>query len=315
MRPSSAAAAPSGLSGRWAELRHIISQSVTCWLAHNASSEGAALAYYTVFSIAPILIIALAIAGSLFGPHTAEKEILSQLQALTGDAGASAVQNLLDNAHYSNQKGLAAAIGLVTLIIGATSVFAELQTALDRIWGTSRQPREAAWWKFLRSRLLSFGMVLGVGFLMLVSLVASATLAAVDGWLERRFPALEVTLPLLDLAVSFAMAMALFAMIYKYMPRETIAWRDVWVGSAVTAFLFSIGKWGIGIYLGRSSFNSAYGAAGSLIVLLLWIYYSAQIFLLGAEFTCVFAYTSGSHSKRPPPFESCGSQGRIGARP
>jgi membrane protein len=315
-RPSSAAGESSGPSrahrARWSELRRIVTQSVTCWLAHNASSEGAALAFYTLFSVAPILIITLAVAGSLFGAHTAEHELLAQLQALTGDAGASAVQNLLDNAHYSDKKGLAAAIGLVTLIVGATSVFAELQNALDRIWRTSHRRREAAWWEFLRSRLLSFGMVLGVGFLLLVSLIASATLAAVGGWLSHRFPALQIILPLLDLGVSFAMAMALFAMIYKYMPRETIAWRDVWVGSAVTAFLFSIGKWLIGLYLGRSSFNSAYGAAGSLIVLLLWIYYSAQIFLLGAEFTCVFAYTAGSHASESPPFD-CATPPRAAA--
>jgi membrane protein len=304
MRSSSAAAALYVPERRWREFRRIVAQSVSCWVTHNASSEGAALAFYTLFSVAPILIITLAIAGSLFGPHTAENELLAQLQGLTGDAGASAVKTLLDSARYSDKKGLAAAIGIVTLIVGATSVFAELQNALDRIWGSSQRRREAAWWAFLRSRLLSFGMVLGVGFLLLVSLISSAALAAVGGWLAHRFEALHIVLPLLDLAVSFAMAMTLFAMIYKYMPRETIAWRDVWVGAAVTAFLFSIGKWLIGLYLGRSSFSSAYGAAGSLIVLLLWIYYSAQIFLLGAEFTCVFAYSLGSHARKSPPFEA-----------
>ncbi len=163
-----------------------------------------------------------------------------------------------------------------------------------RSGGRLRALVTAAWWEFLRARLLSFGMVLGVGFLLLVSLIVSAALAAFDGWLETRIAALHIVLPLLDLGVSFTMAVLLFAMIYKYVPRESIAWRDVWIGAAVTAFLFSIGKSLIGLYLGRSSFNSAYGAAGSLIVLLLWIYYSAQIFLLGAEFTRVFAYEYGS---------------------
>jgi membrane protein len=272
----------------------IVKKSVSCWLAHDAASMGAALAFYTLFSVAPILVIALALAGSIFGPHTAETELLGQLRALTGDAGADAVGNLLSSAHYSDKKGMAAALGLITLLVGATSVFGELQNALDHIWGTPRRKRSAAWWEFIRARMLSFGMVLGVGFLLLVSLIASAALAAFGGWLETHVMELGVILPLLDLAASFCMTVVLFAMIYKYVPRESIAWRDVWIGAAVTAFLFTIGKSLIGLYLGRSSFSSAYGAAGSLIVLLLWIYYSAQIFLLGAEFTCAFAYAHGS---------------------
>jgi membrane protein len=282
------------LGARFRTLREIVAKSVSAWLTHNASSMGAALAFYTLFSVAPILIIALAVAGYIFGPHTAETELLSQLQALTGDAGASALRNLLASAHYSDKKGLAAAIGLVTLVIGATSVFGELQHALDVVWDTPSRRQGAAWWELLRSRLLSFGMVLGVGFLLLVSLIASAILAAFGGWLESRLVDLKIVLPLLDVAVSFGMTVLLFAMIYKYVPRESIAWRDVWIGAAVTAFLFAVGKSLIGLYLGRSTFSSAYGAAGSLIVLLLWIYYSAQIFLLGAEFTRAFAYARGS---------------------
>jgi membrane protein len=280
------------------DLGNLVTRSVSAWLTHNASSMGASLAFYTLFSVAPILVIALAIAGYVFGPHTAEKELLEQLQALTGDAGAAAVRGLLESAHYSDKKGLAAIAALVTLLVGATSVFGELRYALDRIWGTKDERRNAVWWDFLRKRVLSFGMVLGVGFLLLVSLIASAALAAFDGWLEVRVSSLAIVLPLLDLGVSFAMAVVLFAMIFKYVPGESIAWRDVWIGAAVTAFLFSIGKWLIGLYLGRSSFSSAYGAAGSLVVLLLWIYYSAQIFLLGAEFTRVFAYSKGSRAGR-----------------
>lgn len=278
------------------DLGNLVTRSVSSWLTHNASSMGASLAFYTLFSVAPILVIALAIAGYVFGPHTAEKELLEQLQALTGDAGAAAVRNLLESAHYSDKKGLAAIAAVITLLVGATSVFGELRYALDRIWGTKDGRGNAVWWDFLRKRVLSFGMVLGVGFLLLVSLIASAALAAFDGWLEARVTAVSILLPLLDLGVSFAMTVLLFAMIYKYVPGESIAWRDVWIGAAVTAFLFSIGKWLIGLYLGRSSFSSAYGAAGSLVVLLLWIYYSAQIFLLGAEFTRVFAYSKGSRA-------------------
>jgi membrane protein len=236
----------------------------------------------------------LAVAGYLFGAHTAEADLLSQLRALTGDAGVEAVRNLISSARYSDQKGVAAAIGLITLLIGATSVFGELQRALDVIWGTPESNADDAWWEIVRRRLLSFGMMLGVGFLLLVSLMASAALAALGGWLQARFLWLRVMLPVLDVAMSFGMAVLLFAMIYKYIPRQTIAWRDVWIGAAVTAFLFAVGKSLIGLYLGRSSFSSAYGAAGSLIVLLLWIYYSAQIFLLGAEFTRAFAYAQGS---------------------
>jgi membrane protein len=285
------------LKGRLRELGSIVVQSVSAWLAHNASSMGAALAFYTLFSVAPILIIALAFAGYVFGPHTAESDLLSQLRALTGDAGAEALRSLLSSAHYSDKKGMAAAVGVVTLLIGATSVFGELQRALDMIWGIPERKRDTAWWDLIRRRLLSFGMVLGVGFLLLVSLIASALLAALAAWLESRLPQLQVILPILDVALSFGMTILLFALIYKYVPRQHIAWRDVWIGAAVTAFLFAVGKSLIGIYLGRSSFSGAYGAAGSLVVLLLWIYYSAQIFLLGAEFTHVFAYARGSQAK------------------
>jgi membrane protein len=281
------------------DLGTILARSASAWLSHSASSLGAALAFYTLFSVAPILIIALALAGQIFGPHTAEADLLSELRELTGDAGADALRSLLASAHYSDQKGLAATVGLITLLIGATSVFAELQHALDVVWGTPPRGRDAGWWGLIRSRLLSFGLVLGVGFLLLVSLTVSALMAAFGVWLEQRFAALDMLMRMADAAVGFALAVVLFGMIYKYVPRETIAWRDVWIGAAVTALLFTIGKYLIGLYLGRSSFSSAYGAAGSLIVLLLWIYYSAQIFLFGAEFTRVFAYTRGSRAAPP----------------
>ncbi len=280
----------------WSRIRDfgsLFAKAVSAWMDHSAASMGAALAFYTLFSVAPILIIALSLAGYFFGPHTAETELLSQLRDLIGVAGADALRTLLQSAQDSNKKGLAAVVGIVTLIVGATSVFGELQHALEVIWGSTRKPK-APWWELLRRRLLSFGMVLGVGFLLLVSLIASALLAAFAGWLEARIGGLQIVLPILDMIASFAISVLLFAMIYKYVPRETIAWRDVWVGAAVTAFLFAVGKSLIGLYLGRSSFSGAYGAAGSLVVLLLWVYYSAQIFLLGAEFTRVFTYSRGS---------------------
>ncbi len=278
---------------RLLDIRSVVFKAISAWFDHNAPSMGAALAFYTLFSVAPILVIAMAVAGSVFGPKVAEVQVLAQLSALIGSTGADAIRDLLLSAHYSEKKGFAAAIGIVMLLIGATSVFAELQYALDRIWDTPKK-KNAVWWQLIRGRLLSIGLVLGVGFLLLVSLVASAALAAVETILGGFVPQWSVILPVVDLIISFSMTTLLFAMIYKYVPREKIAWGDVWIGAGVTAMLFTIGKSLIGLYLGKSSFSSAYGAAGSLVVLLLWIYYSAQIFLFGAEFTHVVTYRYGS---------------------
>jgi membrane protein len=275
----------------WSVTRDTVSE----WVKHNASSLGAALSFYTLFSIAPILVIAMAVAGSVFGPNVAEAHVLDQMRSLLGEAGAAAVQSLLVSAHRSGLKGFAAAIGVVTLLVGATSVFGELQNTLDYIW-KSPDKDGVAWWRILRSRILSIGLILGVGFLLMVSLVISAALAGLGEWLGS-FVRWSIVLPAVDLVLSLGLTTVLFAMIYKYVPRETIAWGDVWIGGLVTASLFSVGKLLIGLYLGRSSLSSAYGAAGSVMVLLLWIYYSAQIFLLGAEFTHVFAYTVGSRSR------------------
>jgi membrane protein len=271
--------------------------TVAAWLSHNASSLGAALAFYTLFSIAPILVIAMAVSGYVFGPSVAETHVLDQMRGLLGDAGAKAMQSLLASAHQSGLKGFAAAIGVVTLLVGATSVFGELQNTLDYIWKTP-QKDSIAWWRILRSRVLSVGLILGVGFLLLVSLITSAALAALGAWLGTFMVQWSVILPALDLVLSLGLTTVLFAMIYKYVPREDIGWGDVWIGGLVTACLFSVGKLLIGLYLGRSSLSSAYGAAGSIMVLLLWIYYSAQIFLLGAEFTHVYTYAVGSRRRR-----------------
>ena len=276
-------------------LWRILSDTLSAWIKHNASSLGAALSFYTLFSIAPILVIAMAVAGSIFGPHVAEAHVLDQMRALLGEAGAAAMQSLLSSAHQSGLKGVAAALGVVTLLVGATSVFGELQNTLDYIW-KSPQKDSVVWWRILRSRILSVGLILGVGFLLMVSLLFSAALAALGAWFGSFMAQWRVILPALDLVLSLGLTTVLFAMIYKYVPREQIAWGDVWIGGLVTACLFSAGKLLIGLYLGRSSLSSAYGAAGSIMVLLLWIYYSAEIFLLGAEFTHVFTYTFGSRS-------------------
>jgi membrane protein len=278
----------------------VLKDTVSEWIRHNASSLGAALSFYTLFSIAPILVIAMAVAGSIFGPHVAEARVLEQMRGLLGEAGAAAMQSLLSSAHQSGLKGVAAATGVVTLLVGATSVFGELQNTLDHIW-KSPQKDSVAWWRILRSRILSVGLILGVGFLLMVSLLISAALAALGAWFGTFMVQWSVVLPAVDLVLSLGLTTVLFAMIYKYVPREDIAWGDVWIGGLVTACLFSAGKLLIGLYLGRSSLSSAYGAAGSIMVLLLWIYYSAQIFLLGAEFTHVFTYALGSRSRLAHP--------------
>jgi membrane protein len=257
---------------------------------------GAALAYYTTFSIAPLLLIVIAIVGLVFGQDAARGEIVAQLRAMMGEEGAQAVQGLLKSAAEPASGIIATGVGIITLLLGATSVFGELQNSLDRIWKCPA-PKASGLLKMARSRVLSFGLVLGLGFILLVSLVLSAGLAALARWWGGMFASWGWLLQLLNFVVSFVAVTGLFAMIYKMMPRARITWRDVWVGAAVTAVLFSAGKFLIGWYLGSSAVASGFGAAGSLVVLLVWVYYSAQIFLLGAELTWVFAHRYGSMFK------------------
>ncbi len=279
--------------------------AVKAWIDDFAPSMGAALAYYTIFSLAPMLIIVIAIAGFFFGQEAAQGEIVQQLHGIMGPTGASAVEGLLKSASEPGQGIIAAALGVLTLVIGATAVFGELQSALDRIWKVPVATDSGGIWKLLRKRILSFGMVMGLGFMLLVSLILSAALAALGKWWGNVLGGWGFVLEGLNLVVSFAVITGLFAMIYKFMPRASIPWRDVWVGSGVTAMLFTIGKFLIGLYLGKTNMASGFGAAGSLVILLVWIYYSAQIFLLGAEFTWVFAQRHGSLAKKHlPPAES-----------
>jgi membrane protein len=272
----------------------LITKSVGAWADDYAPSMGAALAYYTLFAITPLLIIAIAVAGLVFGEEAARGEIVAQIQGLIGLEGAVAVQGLLKSAHGPVQDIFATAVSIVTLVIGATTVFAELQSDLDRIWRAPALVKENGIWTLLRRHLLSFGLVLGLGFLLLVSLVVSAAIAAFSKWSNGFFAGWEAFLHAFNFSISFAITTLLFAMIYKSMPRATVAWRDVWVGAAVTALLFEIGKLLIGLYLGKTGVASGFGAAGSLVVLLVWVYFSAQIFLLGAEFTWVYSHEYGS---------------------
>lgn len=275
--------------------------TIAAWRDDHARSMGAALAFYTMFSIAPLLLIVISFAGAVFGQEAAEGEIFRQLRGLMGDPGANAVQAMVKSVTARPaESSIGAVLGIGLLLVGATSVFGELQDALDRIWRAPERRDGAGWWGLIRSRLLSFGIVLGVGFLLVVSLISSAALSAFGLWWAPLFGRWEALLQAVNFVIGFGMTTLLFAMIYKILPRMQIRWRDVWVGAAATALLFTIGKALIGLYIGRSSVTSAFGAAGSLVVVLLWVYYSAQVFLLGAEFTWVYAHHLGSHRGRAP---------------
>jgi membrane protein len=289
----------------------LIRKSVASWVDDYAPSMGAALAYYTLFSIAPLLIIAIAVAGFIFGEAAARGEIVARISDMIGHEGAVAVQALLRSASLPAQDIFATVVGVITLVIGATTVFAELQSDLDRIWRVPTPAQGSGLWNLIRGRLNSFGLVLGVGILLVVSLFVSTGISAFGKWSKGVIEGREVILHALHFIVSFAITTSLFAMIYKIMPRARIAWRDVWVGAAVTGLLFEIGKFLIAFYLGKTGAASGFGAAASLVVLLLWVYFSAQIFLLGAEFTWVYAHEYGSMAAEgrdqprrvPPPDE------------
>ena len=262
-------------------------RAASAWSADYASSMGAALAYYALFSVAPLLLIVIGIAGFFFGAQAARGELFQQIAGLVGDGAAHAVEGLVANARRPESGVLAMLTGTVLLVMGASTVFGELQNALDRIWRAPVEPQARGWWRLIRTRLASFGMILAIAFLLMVSLVVSAVVSALGTWWG---------LHAVDWAVSFALMTLLFAAIYKVIPRVPIAWRDVWVGAAVTAALFAAGKLLIGLYIGKSSVASAFGAAGSLVVLMVWVYYSSQVFLLGAEFTRLYAEEHGSRA-------------------
>jgi len=275
-------------------LFQLVKDSVSAWIDDFAPSMGAAISYYTVFSIAPLLLIVIAVAGLVLGSDAASGKIFAQLQGLIGQEGATAVQGMVKSASSTGKGVFGTVAGVVTLIVGATTVFNELQSALDRIWKSPAAAKSEGIWSLIRTRFLSFGMILGIGFLLLVSLVVSAALSALGDLGCGLSGVWSIALQVLNFVVSLAVVTVLFALIYKFMPRAKIGWHDVWICAAVTALLFTIGKWAIGLYIGKSGVVSGFGAAGSLVVLLVWVYYSAQIFLLGAEFTWHFAYRFGT---------------------
>lgn len=275
----------------WSTLK----QAFSAWSAHEAPRFGAALSFYSVVSLAPLVILVIAIASLVIGHSAARDHIISEVRILIGPNGAEAVQTVIEHSKEPASTGLASVIGVITLLFGASGVFAELQTALNRIWNVP-PTSESNIVSLIKAHSFAFGMVLAVGFLLLVSLVVSAALAALGKFTSEILPLPEFVMTTMNFIVSFAGVSLLFALLFKYVPDAKIRWQDVWEGAIATALLFTIGKSLIGIYLGRAAVGSAYGAAGSLIVVVLWVYYSAMIFLFGAEFTHIRA-----RSRQPAP--------------
>ena len=284
----------------WRQGWALFKRAAAAWSDDYAPSMGAALSYYTVFALAPLLLIVISIAGLVFGADAARGELFGQLSELMGADAAKAVEGVLASVSRPASGVLGTTIGVVVLIVGATSVFAELQDALDRIWQAPARDKHGGMWRLLRSRLLSFGLILGIAFLLMVSLVLDALISALGKWWGGMFADWAMLAQTVNLTLGLALTTTMFAMIYKLMPRVSVRWRDVWLGALVTSLLFTAGKLLIGLYIGRSGVASGYGAAGSFIVVLVWVYYSAQIFLMGAEFTWVYARTFGSMSAGAP---------------
>jgi len=273
----------------------LVKRAAVAWNDDNAPTYGAAIAYYTVFSLAPLLLIAINVASVAVGEDAARDEIAAEIQRTLGPATADAFAAMLDSAYKTGDHAGFTVIGLAVLLVGASGVFVQLQDALNVIWKTAAPPRtDSIVVHFLRHRLFSFAAVLGTGFLLLVSLIVSSVLAALSHWVAS-FPGSAIMWQGLAMLVSFGFITLLFALIFKLLPDHPIAWGDVWIGALLTALLFTAGQQLIGLYLGQTSLASSYGAAGSLVVLLVWVYYSAQLVLFGAEFTYAYAKLRGSH--------------------
>lgn len=269
------------------------------WRKDKAQRLSAAIAFYTVLSLSPLLVIVIAIAGRVFGPDAVRGEIVAQFGSLIGRGPAQQIEAMIANAGNSDSGLLASLLGIATLFVGATGVFGQLKDALDTVWGAVPKKRRGLW-KLTRKHVLSLAMVLGVSFLLLVSLVFSAAISAIAKWAGALIPAATMTaIRLADVGLSFVVITVLFAMIYRILPDVRISWRDVWIGAAVTSLLFDIGKTLIGLYLGQSSIGSVFGAAGSLVIILVWVYYSASVFLFGAEFTEVLSRRWGRRAMSP----------------
>lgn len=284
-------------TARWKAYLELLLRAARAWSDHRAASKGAALALYTLFSLAPMLLLVVSLAGLFFGSDQVSQALLQQMQDLMGQQGADAVRTLLNHSEQRSDGALAGAISIVLLLVGATSAFAELKDSLDELWELP-PTTGAGWWNLLRERFLSFGLILVLVLMLLISLTVSTALAALgtllDGWASSA--SFQLVSQGISSLLTFLIVTGLFAAIFKYLPDAPVAWRDVAVGSVLTALLFTLGKTLIGLYLGNGGVSTAYGAAASVVVLISWIYYSAQIFFYGALFTHEYAHTLGSHA-------------------
>lgn len=287
---------------RWCDIKALLAESLNAWTKHNATRLGASLAFYTLLSLAPLLLLVVSIVGIVFGRDAAQRNIAEQVQLLAGAPAAKAVQAFMQGSRNTTHGIITTIIGLLTLLFGASGVLIELRDALNTIWEVP-VPTLSGFAKitsFIKQRLFSFAIVLAIGFLLVVSLAVSAWISALGTLSLSVFPGEEAILHIVNLVVSFLVITGLFAAIYKIMPDVSIEWRDVVLGGAVTSVLFTIGKFALGLYLGKASFVSTYGAAASIVILVIWVYYSGQIFFLGAEFTKTFANRYGSQPKLHP---------------
>jgi len=271
----------------------VVKETGTAWDEDNVTRLAAALAYYTLLSIAPLIVLAVAVTGLAFGEEAARQHIAGELAGVVGAGAAEAIESIAKNARAPGTGFFSIAVGVVVLLFGASGVFGELQAALNTVWDVAPKPGRGIW-GVIKDRFFSFTLVVGVAFLLLVSLVVSAALTWVGQVFEHTLPGGAVVWQVLNFCISFGVVTALFALMFKTLPDARIHWRDVWVGSAVTAGLFTLGKFGLGLYLGSAGVSSAYGAAGSIVALVIWVYYSAQVLLVGAEFTEAYARLFGS---------------------
>lgn len=277
----------------------LLKATFDAWMEDNALRLSAALAYYSIFSIAPLLVIAISVAGLVLGEEAVRGELGQQLQSYIGAQAAESMQSMVQSASKPSEGWLGASIGFATLMLGAAAIFGQLKDALNTIWEVKALGGGGVW-GFLRARLLNFGIVLVIGFLLLISLLLTTALAALDGYLEPIIGVPPFVGAIIAFVISFGIVTTLFAFIFKVLPDAQIQWRHVWIGAAVTALLFELGKFGLGFYLGRESTASSFGAAGSVVLLLLWVYYASCILLFGAEFTQVYARETG-HEIKPMP--------------
>jgi membrane protein len=273
---------------------HLLKDAGSKFISDKGPRLGAALAFYTVLSLSPLLLVSVAIAGFAFGEEAARGEIVHQMRDTVGQEGAVVVEQLVAKSAATTGKGLMAAVGFLVLFFGASGVFVELQAALNTIWQVPGKENKGGVWGMIRGRLLSFSLVCGMIFLLLASLVVSAVLSGMSDRIAGWMPGMTILAEVLNFFVTLGILTLLFAMIYQWLPETDLAWSDVWVGAVTTAVLFSVGKFLIGLYLGTAAVGSAYGAAGALIVLLIWLYYSTQIVLFGAELTYLYAQRFGS---------------------